>query len=247
MAHRTLRFGMFAILLSSCLVMETRGQSPLMTSKANETDVTKLSDGTVSGNTYHNADLGFRYEFPSGWTVSDKATQEKVIRAGHQFVWADDVSAKGQHKAAQCSKALLLVLRYPEEMRLNEFNPQAFLVAADPRCLPGASFPRDVKDREAIQRIAGHLGIYFKASSTTSTAAPRVRAFDNAGRVMLEVSQPFFISQHEAGSTTLQNIQSSFWIMKAENYWVMLMFASADDAQLQKLKTTKVFFDSGSE
>jgi hypothetical protein len=246
MAQRSLPFGVLAILVVFYLVMDGRGQSPSLASKVPEADITKLSDGTVSGNTYHNADLGFRYEFPPGWTVSDKATQEKEIRAGHQFVWADDVS-RGRPKPTQCSKALLLVSRYPEEMRLNEFNPEAFLVVADPRCLPGASFPSNVKDREAIQRIAGHLGIYFKTSDATSMAPPRVRAFDNGGRVMLEVSQSFSISRHEAGNTTLQNIQSSLWIMKAENYWVMLMFASADDAQLQKLRATRVFFDSASE
>src|SRR4029077_10781010 len=74
------------------------------------------------------------------------------------------------------SNGLLLVSRYPKEMRLNEFNSQAFLVPADPGCLPGTSFPSGVGDREAIQRIAGHLGIFFKASATTSTAPVRVRA-----------------------------------------------------------------------
>jgi hypothetical protein len=63
---------------------------------------------------------------------------------------------------------------------------------------------------------------------------------------MVEISQSFITSTHEPGSTTVQNISSSILVMRAHDSWVMWMFASADDAQLDRLKATKIFFDEGS-
>jgi hypothetical protein len=141
----------------------------------------------------------------------------------------------------------LLVPKYPEQMLLNEFNSLALLIAADPKCLAGASFPSTVKDKAAIQQIASHLGVYFKTDGTTTPTEPVVRAFENEGRVMLEVSQRFSLYRHELGNTKLQHIRSSVMIMKAEKYWIMWMFASADDVQFDKLRATKIFFDAGQD
>jgi|HubBroStandDraft_6_1064221.scaffolds.fasta_scaffold391880_2 hypothetical protein len=244
--HVKLLFGIFVVLLSSCFAIDSYGQSPSPTSNPAETRlIADVSDGTISGNMYHNAELGFRYEFPVGWSVSDKAVQAKAVVAGYQFVWADDTSARREANAArQCSKSLLLATKYPEEMHVNEVNSLALLIAADPNCLAGASFPRTVKDQAAIQQIANHLGTYFKTSTTTSQGPIQIRAFENAGRIMLEVSERFSINRHEPGTTTVQHIRSSVLIMKAEKYWVMWMFASGDDGQLEKLRGTKMFFDA---
>jgi hypothetical protein len=62
---------------------------------------------------------------------------------------------------------------------------------------------------------------------------------------MLEISQSFWISTHEPGSTTTQNIRTSILLMQAGEYWVMWMFAGSDDVQLGELKATKIFFDAG--
>jgi hypothetical protein len=176
-----LRFMALAILLCSYLAVHAHSQSSANLSALDDR-VARLGDGTISGNAYHNAELGFRYQFPSGWIVNDKATQERAVAAGYQFVWADDPSAKREGKVAhQCTKDLLFVTQYPEEMRSNGFNPLAFLIAADPKCVPGVAFPSSVKDHEAIQRIANQLGVFFKTSSVTSRSPSRIRAFDNAG------------------------------------------------------------------
>ncbi len=247
-ARIRLRFGLFAILLSSCLAVHTHGQSPSLrkdVSGANR--IAQLSDGTTSGNMYHNAELGFRYQFPKSWIVNDRATQDRAVAARRQFVWGDYISAKREREAEpQCTQDLLFVTRYPEEMRLNQFNPFAFLIAADPKCAPGVTFPKTVKDNEAIQRIASALGVYFKTADVTSRSSTRIRAFNNDGRVMLEISQSFSITTREPGRTTFfHNIRSSVLLMQASEYWVMLMFASDDDVQLEKLRATKIFLDGG--
>ena len=66
--------------------------------------------------------------------------------------------------------------------------------------------------------------------------------------MMLEVTGTFYIYSHELGTTTTQQVCSSTWIMKAEKYWLMSIFTSADDAQLEKLRTTtKISFDSSTK
>ena len=61
----------------------------------------QLSAGVISGNNYKNDALGFTYEFPAGWVVNDKAIQDKVVEAGHQFAWGDSPPAAREHTAFQ--------------------------------------------------------------------------------------------------------------------------------------------------
>jgi hypothetical protein len=239
------RFEVFAILLCSCAIHAYSQSSSPKPNVAEADRIAQLEDGLVSGDVYHNVELGFRYQFPHGWIVNDKGTQEKALSAGHQFVWADDISAKREKKATrQCAKGLLFVTQYPEEMRLNSFGPLAFLIAADPKCIPGVSFPSTAKDHEAIQRIVSQLGVYFKTLPINSNGSPHIRAFDNGGRVMLEVSNSFSMSTHEPGSDTFRTVRSSILVMQARDYWVMWMFASDNDTQLNQLRATKIFFDA---
>jgi hypothetical protein len=244
--HVGFRFCVFTTLLISCLGVHALGQSSSPRSdNVGSGGIAQLEDGTISGDMYHNAELGFRYEFPHGWVVNDKATQEKAIAAGHQFVWGDDTSAKREHKATrQCMKSLLFVTRYPQEMRSIGFNPQVFLIAADPKCAPGVNFPSTVKDREAIQRIASQLGIYFKTPAIMSKNPARIRAFENDGRVMLEISQSFISSTHELGTSTIRDFSSSALLMQARDYWIMWMFMADGEIQLDQLRATKIFFDA---
>ncbi len=41
--------------------------------------IENLNPGTIRGNTYTNEEVGFSYEFPAGWVVTDKATQERLM------------------------------------------------------------------------------------------------------------------------------------------------------------------------
>jgi hypothetical protein len=127
---------------------------------------------------------------------------------------------------------------------VDRFNSVVLLMAADPNCAPGVTFPASTKDRDAIQRIANHVLSYFKPSIGASAGSVRVRAFDNAGRVMLEISQSLSFSTNEPGNATFySNIHSSLLLMQAEQYWVMWMFVTDDDAELSQLRATKIFFN----
>jgi hypothetical protein len=209
--------------------------------------IAALSDGTISGNTYQNPDLGVRYEFPSGWSANDLAAQRQAIADTRQVVWTDDSDPRHKHKAErQCTKELLMVTQYPEEMRVNDFNPFVLMIAADPKCAPGVTFPSTVKDREPMDRIITHLTTYFRTAAVSSKSPAQIHAYDNAGQVILEVSQRLRIDTHQPGTYTVQDIHTSVFLAQVDKYWLMWMFVGSDDGQLARLRATKIFFDAAS-
>jgi hypothetical protein len=131
-------------------------------------------------------------------------------------------------------------------MQTSYFNPFGLLIAADPACAPGVVFPESSKDRDAIQKLIGHLGVFIKTAGVESRGPARIRAFENGGQVMLEVSQTFTVSLHQPARTTTQVLPTSVIVMKAKDYWVMWMLVSADDTQLDQLRSSKIFFDEPS-
>jgi hypothetical protein len=178
-----------------------------------------LSDGVISGNTYSNAELGFRYEFPSGWVLNDQATHHDT-----------------------CTKTLLFVSRYEKGTTQTErINPLVILMAVDPVCAPGIAFPKTVNDHEAIQRVASYSTRYFQQESFQLTGAPHVRALNAAGRVVLEVSQSLSVTVPESKEPVIA--PSSVILMQANDYWIIWVFASNSQAELDELRKTKIFFD----
>jgi len=203
--------------------------------------IPQLNPGSISGNTYKNEELGFQYEFPTGWVVNDKATQEKVTEAGHQFVWGNDPSAAREHEAAeQCARILLFVTEHPAGTKTEQLNPLIIVMAVDPACSAGAHFPKSIDDREAIQRIARQILLYFRQTPLASTGQAQVRSFTTVGRLVIEVTQS--LTANVPGQSTPSNIFTSMELMEAKDYWVAWMFATGSEAALAELKNTKIFF-----
>ncbi len=231
MARVNFRYGIVALLICSCFAAD---QLPAAGR------IIQLNKGTTSGNLYVNSELGLRYQFPDRWTVNEKETA-----VAHQLAWADDPSAKTENTSnSACSKKLLFVTKHPEGMLLNSFDPMALLIAVDPNCFPAIPYPQSSADHETAQRSASQILSHLQTSGSVVRAPARVRAFDNGGRVMLEVSRPLSISTKEASLTTLRNVERSLLVMPARGYWVIWIFVSGDDADMDRLKATKIFFDA---
>jgi hypothetical protein len=231
----TLRLRMFTLLLCGFVTVLGAYTSA---------QIVSADPGTISGDTYGNSDLGFRYKFPNGWVVNKAATQEKEIEAGQQVAWEDPTSRKlGVKAPPQCTKNLLFVTQHPAGMPVSGFDSSVFLMAIDPTCLPDVSFPTSIKDRESIQRIAKQIVSHLKTTTVVSTGPVQLRAFDSAGRVMLEIKQFFHISIREPARTTTQSFYSSMLLMQGGRYWVLWRFVADTDYNLEKLRETKIFFD----
>jgi hypothetical protein len=154
-------------------------RSPAVPSSAR---IGQLSLGVVSGNLYTNDALGFSYQFPQGWVIADKATQEKVTEAGHQFAWGNSSAAAREHEAAQqCTRILLWVTKYPEGTKTEEVNPLVALIAADPDCLPGFKFPSSIDDKENIKAAGQQILRSFGGTPFMARGQNSVRAFSVEG------------------------------------------------------------------
>jgi len=203
--------------------------------------IPQLNPGSVSGHVYRNEELGFRYEFPAGWVVNDKPTQEKVIEAGHRFVWGSEPSAIREHELAQqCTKILLLVTREPAGTRTEQLNPLIVVMAVDPACAPGAHFPKSVDDREAIQQVAKQMLRSIAGIPIASQEKAQVRAFTTEEHLVIEASQTFILDAPAPRKPW--SAFTSIDLVEAKDYWLAWMFEGGSEAELRELKSTKIFF-----
>ena len=217
----------------------TPGFSPFVVSL-----IGRLSAGAVTGNVYSNDQLKFRYEYPAEWTLMSKASGKEFFGSGATFLAGNSPAVQAEHDAAnQCAKQLLFVRRFLENPPSGQFNPMVVFVAADPKCVSRFGFPKSVNDGESIQQVARDILLYFKPEDTKLVGPLRVRAFSNAQHVMIDISQSFGLSVPAANAPL--NVRSSMLIMQSGEYWVIWEFAASDNAELEELRNTKVFFDDG--
>jgi hypothetical protein len=206
--------------------------------------IVQLSAGSISGNVYRNQELGFRYEFPEDWVVMSRTTQESGAQPGRELIWGNSLTAQQEHEAvSQCTRDLLFVTHHlEEESKIGQFNSKVLLTVADPTCALGSRFPKTVDDREAIQQIARQVVQYFRTSVMSPTEPARVRAFSNAGRTTIEISQSFAVAT--AGQPGPTTVFFSTLVMQVDDYWVIWIFSTGDKKELEELRNTKIFFDA---
>jgi hypothetical protein len=219
-----------------------RNPNPLVAPSSNR--IGELSAGVVSGNAYKNDALGFTYEFPAGWVVNDKAIQDKVMEAGHQFAYGDSPSAAREHAAfQQCARVLLMATKYPEGTKTEGFNPLVTVIAVDSACSPGAHFPSSIDDRDTIKEAAQQLVRSFAGTPFVSKGKNSVTAFVVQGHVMLDISASFQVNS--PGGNTPLDIYTSIDVTQLNGYWVGWALASRSQSGLQELKNnTKIAFAS---
>lgn len=205
------------------------------------TRIGQLNAGVVSGNTYTNDALGFAYQFPLGWVINDKATQDRTMETGHQFAWGNSPSAAREHEAFQrCARVLLFVTKNAEGTRTEGLNPLIVVIAADSACFPGVHFPTSVDDRDAIKQAAQQFVRSFAGTPFVAKGHNSVDAFTVQGHLMLDISASFSVSP--PGHNAPLDIFTSLNFTEAKDYWVAWGFMSGSQAGLQELKDTKIKF-----
>lgn len=202
-----------------------------------------LSEGTVSGNSYVNAALGLSYEFPVGWYVADKATQDKVIEAGHQAAWGNSPDAAREHETVQnCMRALLWTTKYPEGTPTKEVNPLIVLSVADPDCFPAIRFPTSSDDQETISQVGQALVRSFQGAPLFGQGNIRLGTLTAQGHFFLVVSGES--KMNLPGRSAPVEAHNSMVITSANNFWLVWIFSSGSEAELQELKNTNIRFSS---
>jgi len=199
------------------------------------THMSQLDLGVVSNNVYTNHVLGFSFQFPDGWVVADKATQDKVVEAGHQFAYGNDVAAAREHQVAQsCSKIFLLVNQYPQGTKTDAVNPLIAIMAFDSACLPGVQMPRSIEDADKIRQLGNQFSDALAGTRFLGEGQYTIRAFMVQNRLMLDLSSAFKTNLPSRKQPL--DVFSSFVFTEDNGYWVAWLFMDGTQAGLDDLK-----------
>ena len=199
------------------------------------THIAQLRLGVVSGNTYTNDMLGFSFQFPSAWVVADKATQDKVVEAGHQFAYGNDSAAAREHEIAkECGRVLLSASQYPEGTKTDEVNPLVAIMAFDSACLPGVHLPNSTSDTDAIRQLGVQIARSLSGTPFFGKGQNKIRAFVLQNRMMVDLSSGFKVNV-PTGKQPI-DVFSSVIFTEDSNYWVMWLFMNGSQSGLDDLR-----------
>jgi hypothetical protein len=197
--------------------------------------IAQLNPGTVSGNTYTNNVLGFSFQFPAGWVVADKATQDKVMEAGHQFAYGSDPAAAREHEMEQeCGRMLLSATQYPEGSKTDEVNPLVAIMALDSGCLPGAHLPNSISDSDAIRQLGIQIARSLAGTPFFGKGQNTVTAYMVQNRVMVDLSSAFKVNVPSRKQPL--DVFTSVIFSEDKDYWVMWLFMNGSQSGLDNLK-----------
>jgi hypothetical protein len=199
------------------------------------THIGQLNPGIVSGNTFTNDALGFSFQFPAGWALADKTTQENVIRAGHQFAWGNDPAAAREHEVLErCSRVLLWATKYPEGTQTGEINPLIVILALDSSCFPGAELPKSTEDTDRIRQVGTQISRWFSGTPFFGKGENSVRAFMLQKRLFLDLSSAFKVELPTRKQPF--DVFTSIIFTQTDDYWVIWMFVNGSQSGLEELR-----------
>lgn len=224
-----------------CMISQTRLLSQATREPAPETGylspthIAQLNPGVVSGNTYTNRTLGFALQFPAGWIVADKATQDKVMEAGHQFAYVNDPAAAREHEVAkQCGRMLLWTTQYPEGAKTGEVDPLVAILAFDSDCLPGVHLPSSMTDGDAIRQVGVQMSRALSGTPFIRSGQKALRAYMLQNRLMLDLSGEFKADAPDGKQPV--DIYTSVVFTQDNNYWVAWIFMQGSQSGLDDLR-----------
>jgi hypothetical protein len=197
--------------------------------------IEQLGLGAVSGTTYTNDTLGLSFQFPAGWVVADKATQEKVREAGHQLAYGNDPAAAREHAVtAECSRTLLLATRYPEGTKTDEVNPMVAIMAYDSGCLPGMHMPTSTHDSDAIRQLGAEMTKSLSGTPFVGNGQNTIRGYTRQNRMLLDLSSGF--KANVPGSAQPRDVFTSAVFTEVDGYWLTWLFMNGSQSGLDELK-----------
>jgi hypothetical protein len=205
--------------------------------------IANLSLGGVSRNVYSNDELGFTYEFPADWHVADKATEDKVIAAGHEVAWGNDPAARREHEQMeQCTRILLYVTKYPEGSSPEAVNPGVMIMAFDSRCSPDApQFPTSTDDEEGISRVGAAMLQSLARTPFTPSKRNSIRVLSAQDHLLLEIPGAFAVNV--PGRTLPVDSSTSMVFTSLNDYWISFMFMSGSEPGVKELvSSAKIAF-----
>jgi hypothetical protein len=212
--------------------VETEGTS---NAPVSPTHIAQLSPGIVSANTYTNETLGLSFQFPVGWIVANKATQDKVVDFGHQFAYGSDPAAAREHEVAtECGRILLLTTQYPQGARTDGVNPLVGIMAFDSDCLPGKHLPSSINDQQALRPLGMQMSRALSGTPFIGKGQNTLRAFMLQNRMMIDLSNEF--KADVPNTKQPPDVFTSVIFTEDGNYWIALLFMHGSQSGRDELR-----------
>ena len=205
---------------------------------APQVDIARLELGKVSGNVYVNPYFGFSYRFADGWHLLGDANPENAGPGASAQASRPRIPGPPE----KCSRALLQATRDAEPGETQSFPPIITVVAADPGCFAlDAKFPTSLRDQETMQLFGQAMVRAFSGTQLTRQDSVTLRGVNVDGHIFLEMPNDTAIPV--PGSTLLKKIHSSLVLTSIKDYWVIWIFQSESESELDKIMKTAISFE----
>lgn len=203
--------------------------------------VERMDPGQVNGNIYRNAQIGFLYEFPDGWSVQPKGAVEPAVERYREKVLDEPgLGPREREVVKTCRRTLLSVWKSKPDadgqVPYEEFG-EVTLSAMPLSCFPNIRFPDNPKDADALRRFL--MGYSF--TQPLQRDMRDARSFETAGKTFVLTSGT--IAYKVEGDALSRRISVAIALTQHRGYLLAWLFAAPHDSELRELMNAKVGFD----
>ncbi len=200
-----------------------------------------MDAGHIEGSVYRNAQIGFRYEFPKGWSIEPKGAVEPAVERYRKKVGDDPgMGPRERDVVKACRRTLFSAWKSkpgPDgQVPYDEFG-EITLSAMPLSCFPNLKFPDNPKDADAVRRFL----VGFSFTQPLQRDMRDARSYEADGKTMLLTLGT--IAYKEEGDALSRRISVALAITQHRGYLLVWLFAAPHDSELRELMNAKVSFD----
>ena len=201
-----------------------------------------IDPGTISGDFYENAALGFSYRIPQGWTLeSHGAVQPAVERFRSREDFGRPRTGRMERRlVAACSRILFSAwAKRPAadgQISYDDFG-EVTVSALSASCFPVMKFPHDVNDQQAFRDFMAQFELTYPIIADMRDA--KVFTQDGVTILFLHGTVAFQIPDDELS----RRLSLGMAITERRGYLLTWFFAAPHDEELRALTNERAIFD----
>jgi hypothetical protein len=201
----------------------------------------QMDPGKVEGNIYRNAQIGFLYEFPDGWSVEPEGAIESAVGRYREKVFDEPGMGPREREVVKaCRRTLLSAWKEkpgPDGQVPYDNFGEVTLSAMPQSCVPNIRFPENPKDADAVRRFL--TGYSF--TQPLQRDMRDARSFEASGKTFVLTSGT--IAYKVDGDALSRRISVAMALTQQRGYLLVWLFAAPHDSELRALMNAKVGFD----
>jgi len=204
-----------------------------------------IDAGNISGDFYENAQLGFSYRIPQGWSIESQGAVQSAI---DQYRLKQDFGRPRmgpieRRMIKACSRTLFSVWakRPGADGRISydDFG-EVTVSAISQACFPNMKFPQNTTDREAFKSFLGEFALTHPIVDDMREG--KVFTEDGLTFLFLQGTVAFQVQDDELS----RRLSLGLAITQRRGYLLTWFFAAPHDEELRALTNERASFDRGS-